>query len=189
MSATIVPGNAGHHGVQFYSCDDRLCESVADFLGDGIAAQQPVVIFATPDHGHRISSELAARRFDVESLIRARRLTLLDAEASLERFMVDGYPDPARFQKVVGEIIDAACSPGSDVAVRAYGEMVDVLWRRGHRDAAIQLEILWNGLARTHAFSLLCGYAMGHFYKEIGCDEVCALHTHVYGPRPDQTAG
>ena len=57
--------------------------------------------------------------------------------------------------------------------------MVDILWRTEEREAAIRLEVLWNQLARTQAFSLLCGYAMGHFYKDAHVDDVCSHHTHV----------
>jgi hypothetical protein len=42
--------------------------------------------------------------------------------------------------------------------------------------------MLWNQLANTHAFSLLCGYAMGHFYKDANRDEICRHHTHVVSP-------
>jgi hypothetical protein len=41
------------------------------------------------------------------------------------------------------------------------------------------LEMLWNRLANTHDFSLLCGYAMGNFYREATIDDVCRHHTHV----------
>ncbi len=34
--------------------------------------------------------------------------------------------------------------------VRAYGEMVDLLWKDGNVDGAVQLEALWNELG-THA--------------------------------------
>ena len=44
--------------------------------------------------------------------------------------------------------------------VRAYGEMVDVLWQRGERDAAIRLEEYWNELGRLQTFSLFCAYRM-----------------------------
>ena len=50
------------------------------------------------------------------------------------------------------------------------------------RDGAIRLEILWNQLASTYEFSLLCGYSVGHFYKEsVGSrfQEVCDQHSHV----------
>jgi hypothetical protein len=59
------------------------------------------------------------------------------------------------------------------------GQMVDILWREGERDAAIRLEVLWNQLAQTKAFSLLCGYAMGNFYKDASFGDVCGHHSHV----------
>lgn len=68
---------------------------------------------------------------------------------------------------------------GRKKTIRAYGEMVDVLWKDGMTAAAIKLEILWNRLANTHDFSLLCGYAMGNFYKDASIDDVCHHHTHV----------
>ena len=57
--------------------------------------------------------------------------------------------------------------------------MVDVLWRDGQQDAAIHLEMLWNQLAHKQAFSLLCGYAMGNFYKDSNFEDICGQHSHV----------
>jgi hypothetical protein len=34
----------------------------------------------------------------------------------------------------------------------------------GLTTAAIKLEVLWNQLAMTREFSLLCAYSMGNFY-------------------------
>jgi hypothetical protein len=55
-----------------------------------------------------------------------------------------------------------------------------VLWQAGHTVAATRLEMLWNDLAQTHDFALLCGYSMGHFYKDAAAgDHVMKQHTHV----------
>jgi len=54
--------------------------------------------------------------------------------------------------------------------VRAYGEMVDVLWQRGERDAAIRLEEFWNDLARLQTFSLLCAYCIDHLDPQAYAD-------------------
>jgi hypothetical protein len=66
--------------------------------------------------------------------------------------------------------------------VRAYGEMVDVLWQRGERDAAIRLEEYWNELGRLQTFSLLCAYRMdprdSHAYGG-PLERVCKVHTHL----------
>ena len=179
-SRAIVPGNPGHHAVQFYSDATRLCLSVADFLADGIAAGQPTIVIATSEHRRRIVDELIARRFDVTKLMQAGTLSLLDAQETLDKFMVAGHPDPAAFKEVVGAAIDRVCWFSGESVVRAYGEMVDVLWRGGQCEAAIELELLWNDLAKQYSFSLLCGYAMGSFLKKTARAEVCAVHTHVH---------
>ena len=179
-SRATVPGNPGHHAVQFYSDPQRLCISVADFLADGIAAGQPTIVIATPAHRARILDELMARRFDLTKLMQAGTVSLLDAQETLDKFMVDGRPDPAAFKEVVGAAIDRVCWFSGERVVRANGEMVDVLWRAGQCEAAIQLELLWNDLAKQYSFSLLCGYAMGPFMKKAGRAEVCAVHTHVH---------
>jgi hypothetical protein len=176
----IVPGNPGHHAVQFYNDDARLCLSVADFLADGLAAGQPTLIVATRDHADRICRELTARHFDCAKLVQAGTLSILDAQETLDKFMVEGRPNAAAFKEVVGPAIDRVCWFSGETVVRAYGEMVDVLWRRGECDAAIELELLWNDLARQYSFSLLCGYALGPTMKKAGRAEVCAVHTHVH---------
>ena len=72
-------------------------------------------------------------------------------------------------------------------AVAASGVLTDdiqtqvVQFSEGVIKSAIDLEILWNKLALKYRFSLLCGYAMGNFYKETERrTDVCALHTHVH---------
>jgi hypothetical protein len=71
------------------------------------------------------------------------------------------------------------CRDRADGGARIYGQMVDVLWKEGRQDAAIRLELLWNELANAQPFSLMCGYAMGPFYKNASFDEICGHHTHV----------
>jgi hypothetical protein len=94
--------------------------------------------------------------------------------------MVDGSPDPDLFASYIGTVLTQLGKIKPAATVRAYGEMVDVLWRAGQTEAAVKLEILWNALASRYRFSLLCGYAMGHFYKEPDAyARVCAQHSDV----------
>jgi signal transduction histidine kinase len=67
-------------------------------------------------------------------------------------------------------------------AVRAFGEMVDLLWKDGNTEGAIRLEELWNGFAAHHRFSLLCAYSMGNFVGTAHAGQfqaICHAHTHV----------
>jgi hypothetical protein len=167
------------HAVRFYESRQSLAKMVGQFLGEGFVAGLPAVVIATPEHLDAIKSVLTMRFFDVARLEAAGDLIMADAEATLARFMVDGMPDPARFRDAITPLIERACRGRKDCVIRAYGEMVDVLWKAGHTVAAVRLETLWNQLAQSHAFALLCGYSMGHFYKDAAHQEICGLHTHV----------
>jgi hypothetical protein len=172
--------NRGHfHAVRFYEDERSLYRIVGDFIGDGLVAGQSGVIIATPVHTAEISRELEALSCDVNRLRADGRLLMLDAAETLSTFMKNGLPDRDAFRQHVGSTIDKAAAGRSDVTVRAYGEMVDCLWKDRQTDAAIRLEVLWNQLAETRAFSLLCGYCMGHFYKHGAYEEICSHHTDV----------
>lgn len=175
-----LPGNAGHHAVQFYADADRLASSVADFLGDGLAAGQPTLLLATADHGQRILRELATRRFDVDTLTAEGDLLLLDADVVLGDIIVEDRVDASRFRQLVGSTIRRLSTRDEESVVRAYGELVDVLWAQGRHHLSIELESLWNDLARQHAFSLLCAYDAQHVGEDTAHGLVCAQHTHVY---------
>jgi PAS domain S-box-containing protein len=59
---------------------------------------------------------------------------------------------------------------------------VALLCADGKPEAAIQLEELWNGLAKRHTFSLLCAYPMNLFATAEHAEafrHVCAMHTRV----------
>lgn len=170
---------AHNHAVQFYASDSTLFTTVAAFLAEGLTSGQPTLIIATPAHRAAIVEHLCGRLIDCDRAIRDGDLLLLDAQSTLDLFMIDGEPQPTMFFDNVGRLIEQALN-GHQSVLRAYGEMVDVLWRAGRAEAAIKLEILWNRLAAKYRFSLLCGYSLGNFYKQPqGIDLVCAHHSHV----------
>lgn len=164
---------------RFYENKVSLCRTVSDFLGDGLALGQPGLVIATPQHRDGVLSGLRARHVDVDKAEAAGDLLVLDAREVLAIVMLDGMPDATLFNTRVPAAIDRLCLGRRDCSIRAYGEIVDVLWQDGLTAAAIRLEILWNQLAMTREFSLLCGYAMGNFYKDAVMRDICAQHSHV----------
>jgi hypothetical protein len=179
--ANSPTGQSGHfHAVRFYDSVESLARMVAGFLAEGLMAKQPALSIATPDHSRAIETALAAKGWDVAALKASGELTLLDAEETLAAFMVDGMPDAAKFEAIASKAIERACGGRRDCTIRAYGEMVDILWKRNQSVAAIRVEVLWNKLAATRDFSLLCGYAMGNFFKDAQQRmDVCREHTHL----------
>lgn len=187
MTQHARAGDGHFHAVRFYEDEESLCRIVADFLGDGLVAGQPAVVIATPAHREGIAHALEALSFDVGRLRTNRDLLMLDAGETLSTFMKDGFPDPDAFRRSVGSALEDASAGRPEATVRAYGEMVDCLWKRDAADAAIRLEVLWNDLATTCAFSLLCGYSIGNFYKHGAYEHICGQHTHVVSAMGQRT--
>jgi hypothetical protein len=175
-----------HHAVQFYGNEESLFTTVAGFLSEGLVSREPAIIIATPEHCAAIARHLRGRLIECYLARRNGDLVMLDAEEMLGQFMIGDEPDPELFEETVGLIVQQTLDGRGRIVVRAYGEMVDVLWKEGRTESAIKLEILWNKLAMKYSFALLCGYAMGNFYKQAKqLDDICAQHTHVTGPDND----
>lgn len=178
----------GDHVVQFYGDDRDLVAAVAGYLGAAIRAGEAGVLIAERARCDAATAALAAAGVDVAAAIAAERLIVLDAGETLGRFLVDGMPDPAAFEAVVGGVVRRAAA--ADRPVRAYGEMVAVLWDEGNVAAAVELERLWNDLGQRLAFSLFCAYSSQSVAGPEAADafaEVCHLHSAVVAgaPSPD----
>jgi PAS domain S-box-containing protein len=163
------------HAVQFYDDEASLQRTVGDFLAGGLDAGERILVVATPEHWESFRGELETRECRI-----GNRLIFADARQTLARISSGDSIDENSFHEVVGTAVASAAADGT--RVRAYGEMVELLWADGKPDAALRLEELWNDLARAGTFSLLCAYSMGHFYKTSGSgdlDAVCRQHDHV----------
>jgi signal transduction histidine kinase len=168
------------HAVQFYESDAFLVQTVTNFLAAGLKAGDRMLVIATTPHREAFTAALG--QDVVRQAIADDSLVLLDATETLSKFMIDDVPDPDLFRDVLDRSLAKLREGHSHASVRAYGEMVDLLWRAGSSRAAIRLEELWNDAGKTHSFSLLCAYVMGNFYKEGDAArfmEVCRTHSHV----------
>lgn len=96
--------------------------------------------------------------------------------------MVNGQPDWELFESAVSEAVRQV-HPGTEFAhVRAYGEMVGILWKARQYSAAIRLEQFWNKLLSRWRFSLYCSYAIDVFGTEFDAnllDGLLSTHTHL----------
>jgi hypothetical protein len=181
-SLSIADGNQHHHAVQFYETDAFLVRSVTNFIIDGLKAEEPALIIATAEHRDGIEAALMSHGVDVEWSKRRGLLTEFDARYTLSSIMSGGVPDEALFRRQIEPALENVRRRRRSSSVRAYGEMVNLLWCDGNGGAALALEALWNQLAETQQFSLLCGYCMSLF--DAAADSkilsaLCGEHTHV----------
>lgn len=109
------------HFVQFYEGDTFLVDEVSRFIGSGLQAGDAGIVIATPPHREALQARLRPPAGDPGSYI------VLDAQETLSRFMHGGSPDEQRFHDTVGALVRDAAGNGAR-RVRAFGEMVAVLW-------------------------------------------------------------
>jgi len=109
----------------------------------------------------------------------------LDAADTLSTFMVRDLPDPVRFRKVAGDLVATAAkaAKGTHPRVVACGELAPTLWAQGKAEAAVQLEHLWDEIAKKYDMAKLCGYVLKSFQHEQErniYEKICAEHSAVH---------
>lgn len=122
-------------------------------------------LLLTGAHWTEIVRRLTAAGIDVAAARARRQLAVCEAPETLNRLMVDGMPDRTAMGSTILGVLDSVREAGYR-NVRAFGEMVDLLNRRGNLTAAIRLEELWNELLDEQRIALRCAYAVDAFDRE-----------------------
>jgi PAS domain S-box-containing protein len=160
-----------NHLVHFYEDDEFPLDEVTTFLRRSLQADGVALVIARPEKIQRLRRTLGA-----SSLARgSANLVALDARETLGKFMVDGRPDATLFRASVGRQVEAACAGRRQV--HAFGEMVALLCEDGAHAAALELEMMWNALAREHRFVLMCAYP----WRAFGTAETAQVFRHICG--------
>ena len=165
------------HACQVYAEPKELLTSLTAYVGGALWASEAAVVIASKPILDRLDDQLRQSGLDLGHFRGDDRYIALSAEGTLGRFMVNDWPDEQRFRQLIGAVLERARRGGRPV--RAYGEMVAILWSQGAYQAAIRLEHLWNRLLEGNAFRLLCGYGRAEFSRAGGVhmDAVKAAHT------------
>jgi hypothetical protein len=179
------------HVVQFYAHEEELADRVAGYLLEALQGEGVAVVIATAAHRRAFEGRLARAGVDLAAVARDGTYLAVDAGDTLRALMAGGRLDGEAFDRVVGGLIRGAERRAGDRPVRAYGEMVAVLWDDGLVNAAVELEERWDSLGRRHSFSLFCSYpasSMNRGGHPEAFAEVCRLHRSVVGGWPAPAA-
>jgi hypothetical protein len=167
------------HMAQFYRRDSVLINTLNGFIGGGLKAGDSTIVIATAEHLAALETQLLDSGVDTSTARSEDRYIPLLADETLDRFMVNHWPDDRLFAALVTELISRARWKGR--RVRAFGEMVALLWARGDTAATVRLEFLWNQLCQSNDFSLLCAYPKAGFTEEPSKSfaNICAMHSRI----------
>ena len=166
--------------MSFYDGAERLSELVVPYLAAAVRQGETVLVIATAEHRALFAAALNDAGIDLHDALSTMHVRLYDAAEMLSRFMRDDVVDRRAFEESVGLCVREAVAEGRPV--RAYGEMVALLWAQGNRTAAIDLEHAWNVLGSETPFALLCAYPRSvadDASAAAALASVCELHSHV----------
>ncbi|MGA7292913.1 MAG: response regulator [Terriglobales bacterium] len=173
------------HKAEFYSNDAVFVAGLTRFIEAALEDGNAVILVASESHRKSLLQTLKEHGVDIVAAVEERRYISLDVADTLSTFMVNDLPDPTRFLKLSGNLVAAAAkgSKGECRRVAACGECAPSLWEQGKADAAIQLEHLWDEVAKNHNVDILCGYVLKNFQHEQEShiyERICAEHSAVF---------
>lgn len=170
---------ANDHVVQIYEKENDFLDLVENFVLGGIKADDSIIVIATAAHLQSLKNRMEAHGIDIDLLIASRQFFPLDAGNMLEKFMVDGWPDEYLFTGLFSNIVKKARVRNRKV--RAFGEMVSLLWEKGYEEATVNLENLWNSLLDKEDFCLFCAYPKSGLSESSSASviDICCSHSKM----------
>jgi CheY-like chemotaxis protein len=176
---------ARRHEVFFYPDDASFLESFSGFIKAALESGNAVVVVATAPHLVSLQQTLQAQGVGLAAAVQRGVYVALDVEEVLSTFMVNGLPDRVRFLRVASDLIRTATKAvnGKHRGVSACGECAPTLWGERSAEAAIQVEQLWDEVAKTYGVDILCGYSSGSFHGDKDShvfQKIRAEHSGVY---------
>lgn len=168
------------HSVQVYEDEASLLKTLEAFVIAGFRNDDAIIIIATPEHRAALALRLEHSGINVAKAAADGQYIVRDARACLARFMFDGWPAEARFVAMMQELI--AKARARHPTVRAFGEMVALLWEEKLYRATMRLEHMWTGLCQRESFPLFCAYPKVSFDAgdPAACREVQLAHSRKF---------
>jgi MEDS: MEthanogen/methylotroph, DcmR Sensory domain len=171
---------APDHACHFYAEDAGLATTVASFLAPAFRSEDAVIAIGTRAHLSAIEQRLRSEGHPVDAVRTSGRYVTMDVELVIPALLRNGLPTQETFDAVVGaQVAKLAERHGH---VRAFGEIVSVLWSRGKQQAAMRLEELWNEALGYHPLSLICGYSLRGAWPPVdepGQRRIMSLHSRL----------
>lgn len=167
------------HSVQIYADSQSFLDALEGFASGGLRVGESVIVIATEMHRRALDRKLIRRGFDLDQAKLGNRYIAVDAQATLNQFMVDGRVDSEKFTACVMELFVRARGDGR--RVRAFGEMVALLWAQADRVSTIELEAEWNDFCARVGLRLFCAYPRSAFTDahQNSLHTICAHHSRV----------
>ena len=173
------------HKVAFHPDDASLVDDFTRFIEVALKRENPVIVIATESHRADLLQRLQVRGRDMAHAIQEGSYISLDADDMLSEVMVNDWPDSTRVLNMAKDLIlgAAKAAKGKHFRVAVCGECAPSLIAKGKPEAAIELEHLWDIIARSHYIDILCGYLLRDFQNKESSpifERICVAHSAAY---------
>lgn len=165
----------GEHIAQFYEHDGVLLDTLVRFVDRGLMMGEGVIVIATREHLRVLEESLSTLMIGMATNRLTETYIAFDAHEALDKFMIKRRPNDQLFLEFAMDLVSRASARGR--RVRAFGEMVALLWARGDVDATLRLEHLWSKVCKTREFSLFCAYPKTGIAASTA--DICAAHSRI----------
>ena len=168
------------HDVVFCTNDETVIGAFTRFIANGLDDGGAVISLIDDSHIEGLRRNLPSAGVDLDLAAREQRYVPLNITEMLADIMVNGYPDPVRFFRIAEDLVDNVARRARNRKVAACGEGAPTLWAQGNREAAIQLEQLWDEVAKSRQMDILCVYPLAARAEQMRTlRRLCAVHTAV----------
>jgi hypothetical protein len=170
------------HHVVFCSSDAVLVGAFNRFIAGALHEENVVIVAVSEAHERSLQRSLRDSHVDLALAIRQKRYVPVNIGELLANVMVNGFPDPTRFVNATRDLVTEAAqrATGHHAGVVACGECAATVWADGQVEAAIQLERLWDEMAKRHQMDILCAYPLATRKESVRTvKSLCAEHTAV----------
>jgi DNA-binding NarL/FixJ family response regulator len=173
-----------HHEVAFYPNEASLVAGLVRYIEVTLHRGDVIIAMATQAHRLQILEKLRARGLHLDTA-NDGHYVWLDSMDTLSLFLVNDWPDPLLFHRVVGDLAVATVESARQRhrRVAACGQLAPILWAKGKRNAAIEVETLWDDMCHTHGIDSLCAYVSATVDRDRHLrqfDRICAVHSAVH---------
>ena len=169
------------HDVVFYSSDAVLTGAFTRFIAGALDEEKAVIVLLTDAHDESLQRRLRASHVDIDLATRQKRYVPVSITELLARVMVNGRPDPAKFEDAAQDLLgEVARDANRHAGIAACGECSSTVWANGDVEAAIQLEHLWDEIGKSRRMDILCAYPLVARDGSVqSVRSLCAEHTAV----------
>jgi hypothetical protein len=168
---TAIPDRRSIRGDAFWGTVERSAHILQVYRTETIFLD--ALVIASAPHLHELEKRLRQRWIDVDRAKWQKRYIPILAQETLQGLLVDGMPDEVQFLEVTRKLLSRARGDGRKV--RAFVEMVPLLWAQGKTEASAQLEALWARLAKNEEFPFFCAYSHDNYERHAATP--CADHS------------